>query len=69
MVSNEKLEKFLNSDKKFLRVLHVDGLVFEGEFGEIEERPNGKILKLKGFNGEDIGIYLEAIRDIKFQDF
>lgn len=68
MVNIQKIEKFLNSNKKFFRVLHVNGLTFEGEFKEIKDTTNGRMLILKNFEDKEVGIYFDAIRDIKFQE-
>ena len=68
MITKEKIESFINSKRKFIKVLSVNGLTFEGEFGGTQEKTNGEMLFLKTFSGEKVGLYLETIRDIKFQD-
>lgn len=64
----DKIEPFIKSERKFLRVLSVDGLSFEGKFLSVKDTPNGQMLTLKTFSGEKVGLYFHVIRNIKFQE-
>ncbi len=68
MFAESKIKPFENGERKFLRVLNVDGLSFEGEFLKVEKMFNGQMLWLKTFSGEEVGLYFDVIRDIKFQE-
>ncbi len=68
MFAESKIKPFENGERKFLRVLNVDGLSFEGEFLKVEKMFNGQMLWLKTFSEEEVGLYFDVIRDIKFQE-
>ena len=61
-----ELENIQRENIRFLEVAHVDGQHFKGEFKGVEDTPNGKLLVLKGLNGEDIKLNFLTIRKLIF---